>query len=110
MTAALILQHGEWGPPGLLADWAAARGLPIQVHRIDLGQPYPELNGQAFRIGHLGSLNELEVMATIGGMELAFADMGIDAVKPGSGLLAFQRAFLTFNAGKTLEPALAVAR
>ena len=28
MTA-VILQHGELGPPGVLGDWAAARGLRI---------------------------------------------------------------------------------
>jgi alanine-glyoxylate transaminase/serine-glyoxylate transaminase/serine-pyruvate transaminase len=60
---------------------------------LSLGGGIGELNGQAFRIGHLGSLNELEVLATIGGIELAFADMGL-AVKPGSGLLAAQQAFL----------------
>ena len=52
---ALVLQHGDWGPPGLLADWAAARGIPLEIHRADLGEPLPELNGQAFAHGpHLG--------------------------------------------------------
>ena len=60
---------------------------------LSLGGGIGELSGTAFRIGHLGALNELEVMATIGGTELAFADLGID-VKPGSGLVACQRAFL----------------
>jgi hypothetical protein len=32
-------------------------------------------------------------MATIGGCELTFADLGLD-VEPGSGLLACQRSFL----------------
>ena len=62
-------------------------------YSLSLGGGIGELSGTAFRIGHLGALNELEVMATIGGTELAFADMGID-VKPGSGLVACQRAFL----------------
>jgi alanine-glyoxylate transaminase/serine-glyoxylate transaminase/serine-pyruvate transaminase len=79
-------------------------------YALSLGGGIGELNGQAFRIGHLGSLNELEVMATIGGMELAFADMGIDVVKPGTGLLACQQAFLTSSARRTMEPALAAAR
>jgi alanine-glyoxylate transaminase/serine-glyoxylate transaminase/serine-pyruvate transaminase len=59
---------------------------------LSLGGGIGQLNGQAFRIGHLGSLNELEVLGTIGGVELAFADLGID-VELGSGLLAAQRAF-----------------
>src|SRR5258708_737117 len=62
-------------------------------YQLSLGGGIGELNGQAFRIGHLGSLNELEVLATIGGIELAFADLGVK-VKTGSGLLAAQQAFL----------------
>jgi GMP synthase-like glutamine amidotransferase len=52
--AALVLQHGDWGPPGVLADWAADRGLALDVHRADLGEPLPELDGQAF-VASLGS-------------------------------------------------------
>lgn len=51
---ALILQHGDWGPPGLLGQWATARGIDYDVHRADLGEPLPELDGQAF-IASLGS-------------------------------------------------------
>src|SRR5207302_9889954 len=60
---------------------------------LSLGGGIGQLNGQAFRIGHLGSLNELEVLGTIGGIELSFVDLGID-VEPGSGLLAAQRSFI----------------
>jgi len=59
---------------------------------LSLGGGIGQLSGQAFRIGHLGSLNELEVLGTLGGIELSFADLGID-VEMGSGLLAAQRAF-----------------
>ena len=59
---------------------------------LSLGAGIGQLSGQAFRIGHLGSLNELEVLGTIGGTELAFADLGMD-VETGSGLLACQQAF-----------------
>lgn len=51
---ALILQHGDWGPPGLLGEWATARGLQYDIHRADRGEPLPELNGQLF-IASLGS-------------------------------------------------------
>ena len=54
---------------------------------LSLGGGIGELNGQAFRIGHLGSLNELEVLGTIGGIELAFADDRCGR-QAGSGLLA----------------------
>ncbi len=72
---------------------------------LSLGGGIGELNGQAFRIGHLGSLNELEVLGTIGGIELACADLGLD-IETGSGLLACQRAFL---AGGTRKAAPALA-
>jgi alanine-glyoxylate transaminase/serine-glyoxylate transaminase/serine-pyruvate transaminase len=59
-------------------------------YALSLGGGIGQLNGQAFRIGHLGSLNELEVLGTLGGVELTFADLGIE-VELGSGLLAAQR-------------------
>ena len=64
-----------------------------------MGGGIGQLNGQAFRIGHLGSLNELEVMGTLGGIELAFNDLGID-VEMGSGLLAAQRSFSGSRVGE----------
>ena len=53
MTA-LVLQHGEWGPPGILGAWAADRGVPLEVHRTDLEPGMPALNGHAF-VASLGS-------------------------------------------------------
>lgn len=50
----LVLQHGAWGPPGILADWASARGIALDIHRADHGEPLPRLNGQAF-VASLGS-------------------------------------------------------
>jgi alanine-glyoxylate transaminase / serine-glyoxylate transaminase / serine-pyruvate transaminase len=64
-----------------------------EKYNLSLGGGIGLLNGVAFRLGHLGSLNELEVLGMIGGTELAFADLGIP-VEPGSGLLAAQRTFL----------------
>jgi GMP synthase-like glutamine amidotransferase len=52
---ALILQHGDWGPPALLADWATARGIAFDVHRVDLDPGgLPALDGQQF-VASLGS-------------------------------------------------------
>jgi alanine-glyoxylate transaminase/serine-glyoxylate transaminase/serine-pyruvate transaminase len=76
-------------------------------YELSLGGGIGQLNGQAFRIGHLGSLNELEVLGTLGGIELAFNDLGIE-VEMGSGLLAAQRRFSQAAAAETqAEPALA---
>ena len=47
-----------------------------EKYGLSLGGGIGELSGVAFRIGHLGSLNELEVLGTLGGAELAFADLG----------------------------------
>jgi GMP synthase-like glutamine amidotransferase len=54
MKPALILQHGDWGPPALLGEWARANGIPYVVHRMDVDHRLPELDGQPF-IASLGS-------------------------------------------------------
>ncbi len=80
-----------------------------ETYGLSLGGGLGELGGKAIRIGHLGALNELEVFGTIGGIELTFADLGVE-VEPGSGLLALQQSFLRRNraAGQLQkEPVLA---
>ena len=51
---ALVLMHGDWGPPGLLAEWLEARGIPYDLHRTYTGSPMPSADGYAF-IASLGS-------------------------------------------------------
>ncbi|MEA2281983.1 MAG: hypothetical protein QOK21_2590 [Solirubrobacteraceae bacterium] len=51
---ALILQHGDWGPPGVLAEWADARGIGFDVHHAEHSGDLPAFNGQAF-VASLGS-------------------------------------------------------
>jgi GMP synthase-like glutamine amidotransferase len=51
---ALVLQHGDWGPPGLLGEWEDVRGIALDVHHAKSGAPLPELNGQLF-VASLGS-------------------------------------------------------
>jgi len=58
---------------------------------LELASAIGPFHGRALRIGHLGSLNELEVLATVGGAELALAMGGCD-VPLGAGLAACQRA------------------
>ena len=48
-----------------------------------------EIAGQAFRIGHLGDLNELMILTPITGAEMAMKDIGIP-VELGSGVAAAQ--------------------
>lgn len=51
---ALILQHGDWGPPALLADWLRQRAIPFEIHRTWLGRDWPAVEGRAF-VASLGS-------------------------------------------------------
>jgi alanine-glyoxylate transaminase/serine-glyoxylate transaminase/serine-pyruvate transaminase len=54
---------------------------------LSLGMGLSRLKGRVFRIGHLGSLNELEVLATLAGVELALHRTGVP-VALGSGVTA----------------------
>jgi len=57
---------------------------------LELGAAIGPLEGRAFRIGHLGSLNELETSAVVAGTELALAMAGCP-VALGAGPAACQR-------------------
>ena len=78
----------------LPADVSADEVLVIAYdrYRLSLGVGLGKLRGRAFRIGHLGSLNELEVLATIAGVELALHGAGA-AIPLGAGVAACQRLF-----------------
>jgi alanine-glyoxylate transaminase/serine-glyoxylate transaminase/serine-pyruvate transaminase len=45
--------------------------------QLSLGTGLGRLKGRAFRIGHVGWLNELTVLATIAGTELALRELGV---------------------------------
>lgn len=60
---------------------------------LSLGIGLGQFGGRAFRIGHLGDLNELEVLATLGGVEMVFAELGIP-IATSNGVRACQDAFL----------------
>jgi alanine-glyoxylate transaminase / serine-glyoxylate transaminase / serine-pyruvate transaminase len=92
-------------PPGVDSNELTKHAR--ERYELSLGGGIGKLNGQAFRIGHLGALNELEVMATIGGIELSMADLGL-GIEPGSGLLACQKSFLrSVNRSSALAQAVA---
>lgn len=54
-------------------------------YNLSLGIGLGPLGGKAFRIGHLGDLNELSLAGALAGAEMALLDAGI-AVTPGSGV------------------------
>jgi alanine-glyoxylate transaminase / serine-glyoxylate transaminase / serine-pyruvate transaminase len=59
---------------------------------LALGVGLGQLRGRVFRIGHLGSLNELEVLATLAGTELALRYAG-QKIELGVGVAAAERWF-----------------
>lgn len=67
---------------------------------LSLGVGLGQLRGRAFRIGHLGALNELEVIATVAGTEMTLIDLGV-AIQPGAGVEACQRSFTTTPVDRT---------
>jgi alanine-glyoxylate transaminase/serine-glyoxylate transaminase/serine-pyruvate transaminase len=59
---------------------------------LALGVGLGKLRGKIFRIGHLGALGELEVIATLGGVEMALRECGV-AVTAGAGVAAAEELF-----------------
>jgi alanine-glyoxylate transaminase/serine-glyoxylate transaminase/serine-pyruvate transaminase len=98
-----------WGLPMLASDAARASNsltavvldqvdsnkvVKVAAERLNLalGVGLGQLRGRVFRIGHLGSLNELEVLATLAGTELALLYSG-QTIELGVGVAAAQRFF-----------------
>ena len=98
-----------WGLPVLARDPARVSNslTAVVVDKVDsnkvvkaaaerlnlaLGVGLGQLRGRVFRIGHLGSLNELEVLATLAGTELALKYSGQE-IELGAGVAAAERYF-----------------
>ena len=75
-------------PPGHDSDAYLAHAN----RRLDLslGVGLGEVKGKVFRIGHLGSLNELELLAGLAGVEMTLRTFGIP-VELGAGLTAAEQ-------------------
>lgn len=56
-------------------------------YNISLGGGLSELMGKAFRIGHMGDMNDVSMLGAIAGTEMALLDNGF-AIKAGSGVAA----------------------
>jgi alanine-glyoxylate transaminase/serine-glyoxylate transaminase/serine-pyruvate transaminase len=61
---------------------------------MSLGVGLGAVKGTVFRIGHLGSLNELELLGGLGGVELTLRSFGVD-LKLGAGLAAAEEYLLS---------------
>ncbi|MFO1060021.1 MAG: aminotransferase class V-fold PLP-dependent enzyme [Dongiaceae bacterium] len=59
---------------------------------LSLGTGLARLSGKVFRIGHLGSLDELMVLGALAGTEMALVDCGV-RLALGSGVAAAQQSF-----------------
>jgi alanine-glyoxylate transaminase/serine-glyoxylate transaminase/serine-pyruvate transaminase len=87
--------------------------VKVAAERLNLalGVGLGQLRGRVFRIGHLGSLNEVEVLATLAGAELALLYSG-QRIELGIGVAAAQRFFagITVGASRPLAETTPAAR
>lgn len=78
-------------PEGIDSD-AVVRAAAERFN-LSLGTGLGRLKGKTFRIGHLGALNDLEVLATVAGVEMACTVAGI-RLPVGAGVVAAERFLL----------------
>ena len=71
-------------------------------YNLSLGAGLNKVAGKVFRVGHLGWLNEIMVLQSLGGVEMAMRDVGIP-FEPGAGVGAAVKHF-TDN-GSTMQMA-----
>jgi alanine-glyoxylate transaminase/serine-glyoxylate transaminase/serine-pyruvate transaminase len=113
---------GAWGMKALCEDPSASSetltavvvpdhiksGVVVSHARdrfwLSLGVGLGRLKHQVFRIGHVGSLNEIEVLGTLAAIEMTLAELGL-SIEVGAGVRACQRSYLTTRSDKEVDPA-----
>ena len=75
-------------PAGVDARAVSARAF--DRYDLSLGGGLGPLAGKAFRIGHLGDLNEVMLLGALAGVEMALADCGVK-LTAGAGVAAAER-------------------
>lgn len=75
-------------PPGV--NGADVIDVAFRRYNFALGAGLNKVAGKLFRIGHLGDLNEITLLAGIGGAEMAMRDVGIK-LELGKGVAAAQQ-------------------
>lgn len=78
-----------WMPEGISWD-QLRRDANVQAG-VTLAGGQGEFSGKIFRIGHLGYVDELDVLAVIGALELALTRLGV-GIRVGEGVARAQRA------------------
>jgi alanine-glyoxylate transaminase/serine-glyoxylate transaminase/serine-pyruvate transaminase len=74
-------------PPGMDSDELVR--LAYRRLELSLGIGLGDAKGKAFRIGHLGSVNELDLLGGLAGTEMMLTELGVP-LRLGSGLGAAQ--------------------
>ena len=96
-------------PPGF--NGADVIDVAFRRYNFALGAGLNKVAGKLYRIGHLGDLNEITLLAGIAGAEMAMRDVGIK-VELGKGVAAAQQYWIETQkplpARKTAGPAEAV--
>lgn len=72
---------GVMMPEGCDAD--LLRKVILERYDLSLGTGLGKLKGKAFRIGHLGDMNDLMLAGTLGGVEMGLASAGVPFTKGG---------------------------
>ena len=103
---------GAWGlslcatSPELYSDTVSCIAVPkgfdsnaltdhaYDAYGVSFGIGLGEMNGRAFRIGHLGALTDVMVLSGLGAIEMAMADLDYP-ITLGSGVAAAQEHFRT---------------
>ncbi len=85
-------------PEGFDADLFINHSLALVD--LPLGKGLGKVKGKLFRIGHLGSINELELLGVLGGIEMALKSFGVK-LPLGAGLAAAET-YLLETAGQRL--------
>jgi alanine-glyoxylate transaminase/serine-glyoxylate transaminase/serine-pyruvate transaminase len=55
----------------------ALRAIILAKHNMSLGNGLGQLNDRVFRIGHLGDFGDLQLVGTLGGIEMGLRAAGI---------------------------------
>ncbi|WP_377190237.1 L-aspartate--glyoxylate aminotransferase BhcA [Ruegeria meonggei] len=71
----------------------------FNVYGVSFGVGLGQMNGQAFRIGHLGSLTDVMVLSGLGAIEMAMADLNYP-ITLGSGVAAAQDYYRAGSSGR----------
>jgi aspartate aminotransferase-like enzyme len=70
-------------PDGI--DGQRCYGVLRDRHGIVLAGGQGKLRGRIMRIGHMGYMNEFDIVTALAGLELALAELGYRAPAPGAG-------------------------